>query len=259
MYFAGILILNMNPPSVLQTRKTDLTVRVLIVEDNFINQTFLSTLLRKYGIPSVVVNNGLEAVNFLKKETVDLILMDIQMPVMDGLTATQQIREELGLSIPVVAVTSNPEFEVRPRCQEAGMDDFLAKPIQKKQLEAILERFLPRKDEQTPVVDQTYLREITGGDHDLINDLIAFFKVELPINKQALFEALDQNNRDEFDHLAHRFRSSLNSVAMLDIAAGLKKIEKNPALTDQEVRENLTDLFRQIAVGLETLEVLIKR
>jgi CheY-like chemotaxis protein/HPt (histidine-containing phosphotransfer) domain-containing protein len=258
VYFADIPILNMSPPGVQQTRKTDVTVRVLIVEDNFINQTFLSTLLRKYGIPSVVVNNGLEAINFLKTETVDLILMDIQMPVMDGLTATQQIRKELGLSIPVVAVTSNPEFEVRPRCQEAGMDDFLAKPIQKKQLEAILERFLPRKDGQTPVVDQTYLREITGGDHDLINDLIVFFKEELPINKQALFEALDQNNRDEFDHLAHRFRSSLNSVAMLDIAAGLKKIEKNTALTDQEVREQLTDLFRQIAVGLETLDAIRK-
>ena len=249
----------MNPPTLQQTRKADLTVRVLIVEDNFINQTFLSTLLRKYGIPSVVVSNGLEAVNFLKTQTVDLVLMDIQMPVMDGLTATQQIREQLGLSIPVVAVTSNPEFEVRPRCEEAGMDDFLAKPIQKKQLEAILERFLPLKEPKPPLVDQSYLQEITGGDTDLILDLITFFKEELPINRQALFEALEQNKRDEFDHLAHRFRSSLNSVALLDTAAGLKKIEKNPALTNEEVGEQLTALFGQITVGLETLENIIKR
>jgi CheY-like chemotaxis protein/HPt (histidine-containing phosphotransfer) domain-containing protein len=249
----------MRPPPAQQTRKTDLTVRVLIVEDNLINQTFLSTLLRKYGIPSIVVNNGLEAVNFLKTETVDLVLMDIQMPVMDGLTATQQIREKLGLTIPVVAVTSNPEFEARPRCKEAGMDDFLAKPIQKKQLEAVLERFLQLKEPKPPVVDQTFLQEITGGDNGLLIDLVTFFKNDLAANRQALFDAIEQNNREQFDHLAHRFRSSLNSLAMLNAAAGLKKLERNAVLTNAEINEQLNVLFDEISVGLSTLEEQIKQ
>ncbi|GAB3909869.1 hypothetical protein GCM10028803_48390 [Larkinella knui] len=249
----------MKLPNAQQFGKADLSVRVLIVEDNFINQTFLSTLLRKYGIPSIVVSNGLEAVNFLKTQTVDLVLMDIQMPVMDGLTATQQIRQQLGLQIPVVAVTSNPEFDARPRCQEAGMDDFLAKPIQKKQLEGILERFLLLKATKPPIVDQSYLREITGDDNELIGELITFFKSELPINRQALFEAIEHNKRDQFDHLAHRFRSSLNSVAMLDIAAGLKKLEKNPALTNEEIHNQLTLLFNEIVAGLQSLEEFIKK
>ncbi|GAB3925643.1 response regulator [Larkinella terrae] len=235
-----------------------MTVRVLIVEDNLINQTFLSTLLRKYGVPSIVVNNGLEAVNFLKTQSVDLILMDIQMPVMDGLTATRQIRTQLGLTVPVVAVTSNPEYEARPRCREAGMDDFLSKPIQKKQLEAILERFLPPKEEKPPVIDQAYLLEITGGDNDLLTDLLSFFKSELPANRQALFDAVEQGNRVEFDHHAHRFRSSLNSLAMVNLAADLKKMEKNPTLTDAEIGEQLKALFHEISAGLKMLDGLIK-
>ncbi|GAB3327958.1 hypothetical protein GCM10027299_29310 [Larkinella ripae] len=244
----------MNQPITQQSRKPDLAVRVLIVEDNQINQAFLVTLLRKYGIPSVVVGNGLEAVNFLKRETVDLVLMDIQMPIMDGLTATQQIRQQLGLTIPVVAVTSNPEHDARPRCREAGMDDFLAKPIQKKQLEAILARFLNLNEPGTSVIDQTYLQEITGGDKELLISLIDFFKNELAANRTALFDALARQDRDQFDHLAHRFRSSLNSLAMLDGAASLKKLEKNQTLSEDEIRAQLTLLFDQITLGLQTLD-----
>ncbi|RRA97986.1 response regulator [Larkinella rosea] len=249
----------MNPPIANQNRKADLSVRVLIVEDNFINQTFLSTLLRKYGVPSVVVSNGLEAINFLKSQRVDLILMDIQMPVMDGLTATQQIRQQLQLTVPVVAVTSNPEFDARPRCREAGMDDFLSKPIQKKQLEAILERFLPSKEEKPPVVNQDYLRDITGGDAGLLTELITLFKTDLSANRQALFAAIETNKRDEFDHLAHRFRSSLNSVAMLDTAVELKKLERNPTLTDAEIGQRLEAIFDEITIGIRTLDQLTEK
>lgn len=237
-----------------QTPKTDLTGRVLIVEDNLINQAFLVTLLRKYSIPSVVANNGLEAVNILRAETVDLVLMDIQMPVMDGLTATKYIREQLQLTVPVVAVTSNPEYDARPRCQAVGMNDFLSKPVQKRQLEAVLERFLPQKAEKAPIVDRKYLEEMTGGSSELLNELIDFFKNDLPNNQKALFGALDQKNRVEFDRVAHRFRSSLNSLAMLGLAADLKKLERNPMLPDDEIRDKLTVLFGEIAVGLKTLD-----
>ncbi len=228
--------------------------RVLIVEDNLINQAFLSTLLRKYGISNVVVNNGLEAVNFLKSETVDLILMDIQMPVMDGLMATRVIREQLQLSVPIVAVTSNPEFDARPRCQAAGMNDFLSKPVQKRQLEAVLERYLPEKEQKLPVIDRPYLEEMTGGSSELLNELISYFKNDLPNNRKALFGALEQKDRVEFDRVAHRFRSSLNSLAMLGLAAELKKLERNPTMPDDEIRDKLTVLFGDIAVGLKTLD-----
>ncbi|MGA0555940.1 response regulator [Larkinella sp. VNQ87] len=240
------------------TNPGNLAVRVLIVEDNPMNQTFLAMLLGKYNIPSVVVNNGLEAVNFLKTETVDLVLMDIQMPVMDGLTATQQIREHLGLTLPVVAVTSNPEFDARPRCQQVGMNDFLSKPVQKKQLEAVLERFLGVREVEPSTVDHAYLLEITGGDTDLLTDLLTFFKNDLPTNRAALFQALNDDDRAAFDHLAHRFRSSLNSLAMTGLATDLKQLERNPNLTNAEIRQRLTTLFDQIPGGLKMLDDFLK-
>ncbi|MGV3558550.1 response regulator [Larkinella arboricola] len=249
----------MSFPNLQQPPSTELAGQVLIVEDNLINQAFLSTLLRKYGISNAVVNNGLEAVNFLKTETVDLVLMDIQMPVMDGLMATRMIREQLQLTVPIVAVTSNPEFDAWPRCLAAGMNDFLSKPVQKRRLEAVLQRFLPEKEQKPPVIDRAYLEEMTGGSSELLNELIDFFKNELPNNRQALFDALEQQNREEFDRVAHRFRSSLNSIAMLGLAAELKKLERNPALPDDEIREKLTILFGEIAVGLKTLDEVDNR
>ncbi|GAB3249704.1 hypothetical protein GCM10027347_06990 [Larkinella harenae] len=248
----------MNELTASKSGKAKLAAQVLIVEDNLINQTFLVTLLRKYGITSAVVGNGLEAVNFLKTQTVDLVLMDIQMPVMDGLVATQHIRGQLGLATPVVAVTSNPEYDARPRCRAAGMDDFLSKPIQRKQLEAILDRFLNLNGVEPALIDQSYLQEITSGDKALLIELITFFQKDLPINQSALFKALEEHNRTEFDYVAHRFRSSLNSLAMLEAAANLKKLEKNTLMTDEQIAERLTILFEHIALGLKALNEQIK-
>jgi CheY-like chemotaxis protein len=110
-------------------------VKILLAEDNIINQKVALALLARTGIQVDVVGDGEQAIFKLKEQKYDLVFMDVQMPVLDGLTATQKIRMELKMNhLPIVAMTANAMKGDRERCLEAGMDDYLSKPIKPAEL-----------------------------------------------------------------------------------------------------------------------------
>jgi CheY-like chemotaxis protein len=112
-------------------------VRILLVEDNAVNQALALRLLQKRGYIVAIAGNGRQALAALEKEEFELVLMDVQMPEMDGLAATQAIRQEetqTGRHLPIIAMTSHAMKADRQRCLDAGMDDYVAKPIQKADL-----------------------------------------------------------------------------------------------------------------------------
>ena len=121
-----------------------LSGRLLVVEDDRVNQRVIELLLEKLGLTSVVVVDGVAAVDVATFERWDAILMDCQMPGMDGFEATRQIRQRLqGQPLPIIALTANAMQEDRDACIAAGMDDFIAKPIRQEELRACLTRWLP--------------------------------------------------------------------------------------------------------------------
>lgn len=121
--------------------------RLLVVEDNEINQEIIVELLEQYGLTVRTVENGLEAVNLLKEESFDLVFMDLQMPVMGGLEATENIRafaDDRISGIPIIALTANAMADDRERCNEVGMNGFLSKPIDISALQTTLLQWLPQ-------------------------------------------------------------------------------------------------------------------
>ncbi len=124
-----------------------LDAKILLVEDNLINQMVAQKMLEKVGLKPVLANNGVEALRQLDEQTFDLVLMDCQMPEMDGFDATREIRK-LNIKainqklIPVVAMTANVMSGDRERCLEVGMNDYIAKPVQRERLESVLEKWL---------------------------------------------------------------------------------------------------------------------
>ncbi len=126
------------------------SVQVLLVEDNIINQKVALALLKKIGIPVDIANDGKEAVEKVRQQKFDLILMDVQMPNMDGLSATRYIRQELQqTNVPVVAMTAHAMKGDKEKCLAAGMNDYISKPIQPEELFRVLRHWLVEVNEQS--------------------------------------------------------------------------------------------------------------
>jgi CheY-like chemotaxis protein len=163
---------------------------VLLVEDNAVNQKVAVRFLERMGCTVRVADNGVEAVRACEETTFDLILMDLQMPVMDGLTATQRIRErETGDGrphAPIVALTANAMASQLERCMEAGMNAFLTKPLEIPRLHEVLTKFGLRVTPEDTVVTHediasnvpvnlSRLNELTDGDPEFTRELVETF------------------------------------------------------------------------------------
>jgi two-component system, sensor histidine kinase SagS len=116
----------------------NMRVTILYVEDNVINQTLARKMLTNIGCNCEIASSGAEAFHLLERKKYDLILMDINMPVLDGLETTRHIRQNLQLSIPVIAVTTNVMDEDVQNCMNAGMNDHVGKPYSQQQLSAVI-------------------------------------------------------------------------------------------------------------------------
>src|SRR5580692_7369541 len=152
--------------------------RILLVEDNPVNQRVAQHLLQKLAADVTLANNGADALQRLTESAYDAVLMDCQMPVMDGFTATRRIRElerQNGRAkrLPIIALTANVMSADRENCIAAGMDAHLGKPIEPARLIDCLSRYL--KSEQPSEVDMTALRELTGGDAEFERELLQTF------------------------------------------------------------------------------------
>jgi two-component system sensor histidine kinase/response regulator len=142
--------------SLQDAREPDAYLSVLLAEDNLVNQRLAVRLLEKRGHRVVVAGTGLEALNALEKESFDLVLMDVQMPEMDGLEATAVIREKeksSGLHQPVVALTAHAMKGDREKCMAGGMDGYLTKPIRPQELDQLLESYVARRMEARGVTE----------------------------------------------------------------------------------------------------------
>jgi two-component system sensor histidine kinase/response regulator len=131
--------------SLATAHNTAVSLRILVAEDNAVNQMLVARLLEKRGHTVKIVANGREALESLEQGTYDLVLMDVQMPEMDGFEATGELRKrekQTGLHIPVIALTAHAMKGDRERCLESGMDGYLSKPIRAQELDDLLENYI---------------------------------------------------------------------------------------------------------------------
>jgi signal transduction histidine kinase/CheY-like chemotaxis protein/HPt (histidine-containing phosphotransfer) domain-containing protein len=199
--------------------------RILLVEDNPVNQRVAQRVLQKLSAEVILANNGAEALERIAEAPFDAVLMDCQMPVMDGFTATRRIRElERGGTkrLPIIALTANVMSEDREHCIAAGMDAHLGKPIEPAQLADCLARYL--KNDPTPAeVDMSALRELTGGDAEFERELIDTF---ISSGDQCLADILAALRTGDFATIGKRAHSLKGASANIH-AAGLAAAASN--------------------------------
>jgi PAS domain S-box-containing protein len=214
------------------------SLRILLVEDNEVNQLLASHLLEKHGHRVVIAGNGRAALQQLEKETFDLILMDIQMPEMDGFEATAAIRkkeESTAKHLPIVAMTAHAMEGDRERCLAAGMDGYIAKPIQEKDLiyaTQNLGQSLPvaqvatmaKRHDQEPIDTASALAR-AGGNVDLLKKMVALFQMELPVLMTNLREALTAGDAKATERAAHKLKGSVSNFSAQPAFKAALKLE----------------------------------
>ncbi len=196
------------PPVALPGRKH---FRVLVVEDNAVNQRVALLQLQKLGYEADAVGNGLEALDALSRIPYHLVLMDCQMPEMDGFEATAEIRrrEGAGKHTPIVAMTASALGDDRAKCLAVGMDDYISKPVKLEELGEALARW----DAPVDRVALAALRGLGGaGDRDTFGTLVGLYLKDTPGHLAALRRAVQEGNAGELKRAAHTLKGSSGSL-----------------------------------------------
>ncbi|MCW3465628.1 response regulator [Chitinophaga nivalis] len=203
--------------------------RLLVAEDNIMNQNLLRHLLSNWQLQYKVVNNGKEVLQELDKQHYDLVLMDIQMPEMDGYTAVQAIRQERHSNIPVIAMTAHAMAGEREKCLHFGMNEYISKPIREEELYHMIQvytgKFAPR-EQPLPLYQLTaengfqqlismqYLHELSKGDESFEKAMLTQFVAQLPEDLSLLKKAVQTANIAMIRATAHNLKTTVSFIGL---------------------------------------------
>ncbi len=271
------------PDGLRSDQRTDVTLpplRVLLAEDSVVNQKLALALLNKWGLTVSVAQNGAEALELSTKQDFDLVLMDVQMPEIDGLEATRQIREReaaSGRRLPIIAMTAHAMTGDREECLAAGMDSYVSKPVRSWQLKQEIAGFFPEgtvtvsaaepsgsvssnDDEaasaQAPyAVDWPKPLKVVQGDRDLLREVAAAFLEESRMVMRELKKAAESDDEKSFQRAAHTIKASFRTFGVEsahDLAFDLECAGKENRITS--VTSQIPELESAVATVSEQLK-----
>lgn len=234
-------------------------VRILLAEDSPVNQRLILSVLRRTGAELEVVENGRLAVNRATETSFDLILMDMQMPEMDGYQATRMLCEQ-GVSVPIVALTAHAMSGDRERCLSAGCADYVAKPVHVHQLIETIKQHTGRGDggngRDASCRHEHQSRQIVRSEFDDdpdLEDVIAEFTVALPGLVEAMRQALDHGDHDRLRRLAHEIKGTGGSYGYPALSDVGKRLEDAAGACDTEgatwTLKKMTQLAQSVVTG----------
>lgn len=244
------------------------SLKILLAEDNLTNQKLATRVLEKRNHSVVVANNGREALEALEKDRFDLVLMDMQMPEMDGFEATRLLREKEKLSgrrQPVVAMTALAMNGDRERCMAVGMDGYISKPIRPQELDDLLDGYIAKKATEVPEpevevsgsVDVEQLLDRIDDDRSFLAELVDIFRREYPQNVRAVKSAIESKNAPELQRAAHALKGALGNLSATGasaMAADLERMGSSVDLTNaQSTLERLVGELTNVTRALEAL------
>lgn len=216
-------------------------VRIIMAEDYPMNRLLAKSIFEKWNVPLTLVKNGKELLNDLNSNTYDIILMDMQMPKIDGLEATRRLRLR-GIKTPVIAITAHAFKEEQEQCLKAGMNDFISKPFNENDLKEKLITYLgaslnnkiiknfestdePVSNSNLQYFSLNYIKDMSAGDKAFIDEMLNMFLTQVPALLNSMIIALNKGDKKEMAKYAHTVQSSFVMIERADIKNDLKEIE----------------------------------
>jgi len=222
--------------------------KILLVEDGKLNQFIATQLLESWGCEVMIANNGREALVMLELNFFDCILMDVKMPELDGVEATELIRkfaDPSKSSVPIIALTANALISDREKYVKAGMNDCIPKPIEEFKLFAGLVKNILKRDilasdgiiqglminetnqPEEKIYDLTMVHSVSGGDTAFIKKMVRLFIETVPQNVAELKQSVETENWDQAAKLAHKLKSTIDSMGIRSIHQEIRSVESN--------------------------------
>ncbi|HTS18826.1 MAG TPA: ATP-binding protein [Verrucomicrobiae bacterium] len=249
-------------------------LHILLAEDTPVNQKLARRILEKRGHTLVVVENGEKAIEAWQREAFDAILMDVQMPILDGLQATVRIRElekDTGNHIPIIAMTARALAGDRERCLGAGMDNYISKPLNAQALLELMEEGvkslvgskptappIPEKPIDTPAFDLAKALDMTGDDRELLNEIAESLIRDLPEMLASIRQAVESQNAKGLERAAHKLKGSaavFHADSSVDLLHRLEMTGREGRLSDAPVI--LSQLEAELGRLMEALRLLV--
>jgi signal transduction histidine kinase/CheY-like chemotaxis protein/HPt (histidine-containing phosphotransfer) domain-containing protein len=239
-------------------------IKALIAEDNIMNQQLIAHLLKSWSIDFTIVNNGADAIEELKLNSYSIVLMDIQMPEMDGYTATEKIRKELQNDIPIIAMTAHAMTGEKEKCMALGMNDYVSKPIKETVLYNIIARHAQHvtdnANEQGGQINLEYLHQLSGNDPDFEKQILEQFQMQMPEELNLLKHAIQVRDHNNIRRMAHTMKSTVGYVGLSEVlSTALSEIENVEQLADDSVLEKHYNFISAKCIeALEGVKRLLK-
>ncbi|MEA5515133.1 response regulator, partial [Nodularia sp. UHCC 0506] len=245
---------NIQIPTIHQPKLTNSKLRVLIAEDNLVNQKVALQLLQNLGYEADVAGHGQEVLQLLEKIPYDLIFMDCQMPVLDGLETTKEIRRRMKRQPVIVAMTAHAMKEDKQNCLEAGMNDYLSKPVKKEKLASILNYWsqviLTKNLNIELAIDWEHLHQISENDPKFELELLQMFVEDSQLHLEASKAAIAAENYQQLAQEAHHIKGASANIGAISMEQAAEKLEKlsylNQCMGANELIIELEDFIAKI-------------
>jgi CheY-like chemotaxis protein len=232
-------------------------LNILLVEDGLMNQKIALALLEKWGHRVTIANNGREALSETDTQKFDLVLMDVQMPEMDGFEATQVIRareQKTGEHVPIVAMTARAMMGDREKCLQSGMDSYVAKPIRRRELYgAIAPFFAAQRDGTSQDINISWSKvlQLVNGDRQIIAELIDTYRIEVPKLVASIENAARALDAKALRLAAHTLKGSMRLFGVASVSSLVEAIESQG---ESGVLENLQPRIDELKLQLKRLD-----
>ncbi|PQJ09817.1 hypothetical protein CJD36_018000 [Flavipsychrobacter stenotrophus] len=221
---------------------------ILLVEDNVMNQRVAKYTIEKWGAKMSIADRGAKAVDMVAQNNYDLILMDIQMPEMNGVQTASKIRKELKCNTPIMAMTASVMQGERENCVKVGMNDYISKPFNPAELNQKIWDLLPKKEHivEKKITNINYLRNAVGGDLSAIKEILEIYLSKTPPLLDALENEMAVNKTDNIESIVHNLKNSVGIIGADALFHLLDTIEAN--LHKKEITPDTISMIKRMIV-----------